>query len=69
MDERGQCLGGRFRLPTCEADQTREDSVRLLEAHVRNLAAVPRVPPESRAREPSRVVDEEQDELEGRPGG
>jgi len=36
----------------------------LLETDVGELAAVPRVPAQRRAAEPSRIVDQEEDELE-----
>jgi hypothetical protein len=37
MGERGQCLGGGFRLPTCEADRTRV-SARIRSRFLRAIA-------------------------------
>lgn len=65
VDELGQCARGSFRSPTRQAGQAREHGVRNLEANVREVAAVPRVPAECCPPKPLRVIDQEQDKLEG----
>lgn len=64
MDELGQRGRRSLRPPTPQAGQACEDGMRLLEPDVRDLAAIAGVPAEGGAAEPSRVVDQEQDELE-----
>jgi hypothetical protein len=54
-----------LRPPTREAGQARKHGMRLLEPHVRDLAAVAGVPAKRSPPEPPRIVDQEQDELEG----
>jgi hypothetical protein len=63
-DERGERLGSRFRLTPSEPRQTREHGLGLLEPDIRDLAAVASVPTKRRPAEPSRIVDQEQGELE-----
>jgi hypothetical protein len=48
-----------------EAGQARKHGMRLLEPHVRDLAAVAGVPPKRCPPEPPRIVDKEEHELEG----
>ena len=64
MDELGQSSRRRLRTTAGQPGQTRQCRVRFVEADIRNLGAVASVPAKPRPPEPSRVVDQEQDELE-----
>ena len=64
MDEFGQRSRRGLRPPPREAGQAREHGVRLLEPDIRDLGAVAGVPAKRRPLEPSRVVDQEEDEFQ-----
>lgn len=65
MNELRECGRRGSRPATSQAGQAGEHGVGLLESNVLNLAAVPRVPAQRRPPEPTGLIDQHEDDVEG----
>ena len=65
VNEPGERGRGRLGPPTRQTSQTSEHGVGLLEPNVLDLGAVAGMPAQRRPPKPPRIVDQEQNELEG----